>query len=628
MAGWSTDTAHPPNAFLLEAQLYVGGVLEAVPDERIVEALSECLRLRPVIERRTGSATAEATGYIEFESIEKAEKAYATANPAWLADYNCSLTLHLSPPSPSSPPEPTPRATVRVVKMLPLDTTAGALFDLCRPFGPIHRCVLHYAAAFPPGSGPAEFKGQAYVTYYDESHAQTATEELHCVDFGGSTIIVQPYRAPRKSDQQQQQSKWASTPAFVPLGQPPHLNAVAPAWSPSQRSFSGTSQSSIHSQPSFLPPHIQQVPSTGAAIDPCNLFIKSIDPSVTSQDLFEAFKSFGKIVSARVMRNDATGQSKEFGFVSFTTPIEAHAALRGMDGQMVVGSTGEGKPVVVRLHEPKKFREGRLRARYSSNGDEEIDGRFQGLSVGAESPLQSPSGSVYAPNESYPSSSPEPSQQSPLPSISPPITPLSEQDRLLAAVRKLEPSQASEIVELLMGLPKKERAMCLFNPEHLKSKIADALIILTPDSDPEPSPPPKPSATASLPTPATSPRATKTAVPPMPASFADLARLPAVDFVALVRNRDLSSLGVERISREKEDDTDAFMDALDGKAVADVKQKLGDRVFKVVKALGVKGAPKITIQLLDSEDLRALAHLADYPLVVKERIPAPSSSSK
>lgn len=42
--------------------------------------------------------------------------------------------------------------------------------------------------------------------------------------------------------------------------------------------------------------------------------------------------------------------------------------------------------------------------------------------------------------------------------------------------------------------------------------------------------------------------------------------------------------------------------------------------FKVVKSLGVKGAPKITIALLDQEDLRAVAHLMNsYPSILKEK---------
>ena len=42
--------------------------------------------------------------------------------------------------------------------------------------------------------------------------------------------------------------------------------------------------------------------------------------------------------------------------------------------------------------------------------------------------------------------------------------------------------------------------------------------------------------------------------------------------------------------------------------------------WRVVKAFGIKGAPKITIALLDQDELRPLAHLMhSYPSVLKEK---------
>lgn len=42
--------------------------------------------------------------------------------------------------------------------------------------------------------------------------------------------------------------------------------------------------------------------------------------------------------------------------------------------------------------------------------------------------------------------------------------------------------------------------------------------------------------------------------------------------------------------------------------------------FRTVKAFGLKQAPKLTIALLDGDDLRALAHLMNsYPSVLKEK---------
>lgn len=92
--------------------------------------------------------------------------------------------------------------------------------------------------------------------------------------------------------------------------------------------------------------------------------------------------------------------------------------------------------------------------------------------------------------------------------------PLSEHERLVAAVMAINPAQSIEIVELIEGvsrsplflayllpsspwncprlvgidyksrnstgsqLPKKERVMCLFNPEVLRQKVQDALLVL------------------------------------------------------------------------------------------------------------------------------------------------------
>ena len=64
-------------------------------------------------------------------------------------------------------------------------------------------------------------------------------------------------------------------------------------------------------------------------------------------------------------------------------------------------------------------------------------------------------------------------------SVAPTTT--SERERILSAVTRLEPSRAVVLTELLMGLPKRERIMCLFNVEVLRSKLVDAKAVL--DSD-------------------------------------------------------------------------------------------------------------------------------------------------
>lgn len=82
-----------------------------------------------------------------------------------------------------------------------------------------------------------------------------------------------------------------------------------------------------------------------------NLYIKNLEPHITNYELNQAFRRFGRIISARVMTNPANGLSKGYGFVSFSKSEEAAAALREMNGIML-----GNRPLFVAYHEPRKNR--------------------------------------------------------------------------------------------------------------------------------------------------------------------------------------------------------------------------------------------------------------------------------
>lgn len=54
-------------------------------------------------------------------------------------------------------------------------------------------------------------------------------------------------------------------------------------------------------------------------------------------DLWANFAPFGEIVSTKVFIDKETQVSRGFGFVSFTTPASAQAAIQAMDGTVVGG---------------------------------------------------------------------------------------------------------------------------------------------------------------------------------------------------------------------------------------------------------------------------------------------------
>uniref|UniRef100_A0A5B7BD69 Polyadenylate-binding protein n=1 Tax=Davidia involucrata TaxID=16924 RepID=A0A5B7BD69_DAVIN len=90
-----------------------------------------------------------------------------------------------------------------------------------------------------------------------------------------------------------------------------------------------------------------------------NLFIKNLDPSVTSARLQDIFCKFGTILSCKVAEEN--GKSKGFGFVQFDLEDSAMAALDAVHGTML-----EGKKLYVSKFVKKSERKDAQEAKYTN----------------------------------------------------------------------------------------------------------------------------------------------------------------------------------------------------------------------------------------------------------------------
>lgn len=197
-----------------------------------------------------------------------------------------------------------------------------------------------------------------------------------------------------------------------------------------------------------------------------------------------------------------------------------------------------------------------------------------------------------------------PRTSSPSGSLNPAAAGGSERDRILAAVGRLEPARAADITELLMSLSKRERAMCLFNVEVLRTKVADAKAVLESDDAEEAQaaqtraspPPPEPvtpvkkvssAALADSPqTPDLSSRgpsaATSPIMPTTPSAttytIASLARMPATEIIALTKSSSATGLPLPKADPLIIKATDEFIDSLADLPSSKQKQQLGDKL--------------------------------------------------
>jgi cold-inducible RNA-binding protein len=83
------------------------------------------------------------------------------------------------------------------------------------------------------------------------------------------------------------------------------------------------------------------------------LFVGNLAYSTMDHQLEALFAQHGKVVSANVVVDPASGQSRGFGFVEFETEPEAEAAAKALDG-----STLDGRTIAVNEARPRAPRGG------------------------------------------------------------------------------------------------------------------------------------------------------------------------------------------------------------------------------------------------------------------------------
>lgn len=79
-----------------------------------------------------------------------------------------------------------------------------------------------------------------------------------------------------------------------------------------------------------------------------NIFVAKLSSATTSEDLKDLFEEYGEIVSAKVIMDKFTGESKRFGFVEMKGKDEGLKAIQELDQCEYDNSV-----IVVKKAEPK-----------------------------------------------------------------------------------------------------------------------------------------------------------------------------------------------------------------------------------------------------------------------------------
>jgi RNA recognition motif-containing protein len=78
-----------------------------------------------------------------------------------------------------------------------------------------------------------------------------------------------------------------------------------------------------------------------------NIYAGNLSYNATEETVRQAFESFGQVISARIIKDKYTGQSRGFGFVEMLEQSQAQAAIKSLNGKELLGkqmSVNEARP--------------------------------------------------------------------------------------------------------------------------------------------------------------------------------------------------------------------------------------------------------------------------------------------
>jgi len=102
-----------------------------------------------------------------------------------------------------------------------------------------------------------------------------------------------------------------------------------------------------------------------------NIYVGNLSPAVTEEELMQAFGGFGRVESARIIKDKFTGEPRGFAFVEMPSDKEAQAAINEMNGKDL-----KGKSISANEARPRAFdSRGRGGSRGSSNRGSRGGGR-------------------------------------------------------------------------------------------------------------------------------------------------------------------------------------------------------------------------------------------------------------
>lgn len=300
-----------------DANVFVKGVAPVVNTRDLYELCTDFGEVVSVKLSTKPDGTSRGFGFVQFSTVEAADKAIATLNGGELEN----SVLHAEKYRPRSQ-RGTAEWTNVYMKNVPHEWDEETLRQKLTPFGEITSMLMEKDAE------TKAFTGVAFVNFATHEAARKAVAELDGVDHEVTFTIAKDGEEPKQVTQTKQMY-------------------VARAQSKSERSRRLAVQRAEAKR--------QRI----KMMQECNLHVANLDEKVDEAVLQAKFSEFGAITNCKVERKD--GKHAGFGYVCYDKAESAAKAMQNMQGSML-----EGKQLKVNMWQPKAMREAARQERNSA----------------------------------------------------------------------------------------------------------------------------------------------------------------------------------------------------------------------------------------------------------------------
>ncbi|KAJ1972118.1 hypothetical protein H4R35_004854 [Dimargaris xerosporica] len=542
-------------------------------------------------------------GSVVFSTTHTAERAFATLHGTHVKALHGVLYLSSLPTVDPYKQGSELQQPKLIVRHLPRNADNPSLFDLFRPLGPLFACKISVT------DGGAS-RGFAIVQYVDPVHSDHAITQLNYIEYRDNNITVglflpkdQRKLTPHGGGQVRTPSRGkeaAPNPEFLTATNPA-LPGRSPKSPPVRKDATTPSRAAAPTTPVQIKgasgghsPHPKSGSPAGAGRDECKVFVKGLHINVSHSELFKTFKPYGYIYSAKVNIDETTRTSRGTGVVVFANPQDVTKAIAALNGHELLG-----RPMILMPFD-SELASGSLAPPSPSSvttptkPKSAVTGTSSPLATTA-SPQTSPSKDAVL-NRTFLSNLSQTARDEIL---------NAQLINQMSTNPAISLTDAPTIVNLLLQHNLDDVLRMLAAKSFLESKVREARAALhgskggKKSGKAKPNPPTK---VADDPTPPTDAKATAspTVLEAKSAAHAPSGNEPSIP-------------SVSAHEPEKDPELELFIGMLLEKPVNERKQKLGSKLFPLVKALGTSEATKVTVWLLDhKDDVRALAYCIKY----------------